>query len=142
VEYIQKYKDLDYLVLNISEGGIGNTGSIPWNKGKIMNNEWIKMMSTAHIGSFGDMTDKHHTQETKDIISLKSHKRKERGWRNPRKNKVYKYTLDGKLIIVYSCLEEAAFKENTNSTSIGEWCRGTKKPRNNFTWSYKEIINN
>jgi len=138
IMYIQEYKNNGYNVLNVSEGGKGNKGHIPWNKGKKnhLTKEQKNLLSNSHKGKVSGNKDKNHTQQTKELISLRIKERKEKNWHNPRKKKVYKYNNDNSLIIEYSCLEEAGINENVSPTSIGEWCRGKKKPRNGFIYSY------
>jgi hypothetical protein len=93
-----------------------------------------------YIGRVSTNKDRKHSDETKQIISLKNKERKDRGWVNPRKKKVYKYNKDRVLLVTYSCLQEAGTKENVSPTSIGEWCRQQKRPSNNFIWSYVKLV--
>ena len=140
--YIQNYKDLGYLVLNSSEGGKGNKGNIPWNKGRSghLSEKQLQSLSNSHIGNTSGHKGKKHTEESILLITLKNKERKDRGWINPRKKKVYKYNKDRLLLITYSCLEEAGTKENVSPTSVGEWCRQEKRPNNDFIWSYVELV--
>jgi hypothetical protein len=85
------------------------------------------------------MLRKQHSKETKELISLRNKERKEKGWNNPRKKKVYKFNSDNILVAEYSCLEEAGIKEIVSPTSVGEWCRKEKIPKNGFNFSYKKI---
>ena len=136
--FIKIYKDLGYNVLNTSEGGKGYKGNIPWNKGKVnlYTKEYLDKLSKSHIGKIGGMNGKNHSEDTKALISLRNKERKDKGWINPRKKKVFKYTKDNELLAVYSDLSEAANKENVSPSSIGEWCRGEKNSRNKFIYSY------
>lgn len=102
IELIQEHKDKGLNVLNMSDGGKGPKGHIPWNKGLIFKKEKEKKPS--------------------------------------RKKEVYKYDSDNNLLIVYTCLVEAGNRENVSPTSVGEWCRKTKIPRNNFKWSYTKLV--
>jgi hypothetical protein len=140
-ELISNYTKRDYTILNSTEGGKGPTGRIPWNKGKVnvYTDKQLKKLSESHIGKVGGMLGKNHSTETKNLISLKNKERVDRKWLNPRKKKVYKYNNDNSLIIEYSCLEEAGIKENVSPSSIGEWCRKEKKPKNGFIYSYLKI---
>ncbi len=66
--------------------------------------------------------------------------KKEKEKKLSRKKKVYKYDNDNNLIAIYESLSDAAIKENVSPTSIGEWCRKVKSPRNIFKWSYTKLI--
>jgi hypothetical protein len=141
IELIEEFRNKNFTILNISEGGKGPLGQIPWNKGKsnIYSKEYLKKLSESHIGKVGGMLGKTHSNKTKNLISLKNKERVARKWLNPRKKKVYKYNNDNFLINEYSCLEEAGIKESVSPTSIGEWCRKEKKSKNGFTYSYLKI---
>lgn len=140
IEYIRNYKELGFNVLNLSEGGKGHKGYVPWNKNKTYSKELIKKLSKAHIGIIKGMKDKNHSEETKRKISLKNKERLEKGWTSPKRKKVYKYSSDKKVLLdVYDCLDNAAKRENVSLTTVGEWCRNKKKPRNGFVYSYSQL---
>ncbi len=141
VEYIKHYKNLGYNVLNLSEGGKGHKGNIPWNKGKkeAYSQEQLNNLSKSHIGLTSGMKGKNHSQASKNLISLRNKERSEKGWNNPRKKRVYKYTSDNLLVKQYSSLMDAATQESVSPTSVGEWCRKEKKPKNGFIYSYSEL---
>jgi predicted GIY-YIG superfamily endonuclease len=139
--YIQNYKDLGYDVLNISQGGKGYKGNVPWNKGKKnhLSEEQIKNLSESHLGQGKGEKRKNHSNKTKKLISLRNKEKIEKGWKSPNRKKVYKYNIDNALLNEYACVTEAALKENVSPSSVGEWCRKTKQPRNEFFWSYKKL---
>jgi hypothetical protein len=141
IKYIKEYKEKGYTILNISEGGKGNKGYIPWNKGTkgIYTETHISRLSESHKGNSGGMLAKNHSNNTKELLSLRNKQRTERNWSNPRKKLVYKYDEQGTLLKVYSCLRQASLEENVSPTSIGEWCRKVKVPRNRFTWTYTKL---
>jgi hypothetical protein len=142
IEYIKKYKELNYRVLNLSNGGKGHTGFIPWNKNKKYSKELIAKLSNAHKGKPSGKKGKKLSDKTKELISLSFEKLKKSGWSNPRKKKVYKYTKDKEnlvLLAVYNGLGEAGKKENVSFVTVGEWCRNEKKPRNGYLYSYHEL---
>ena len=141
IQYIQKYRDEGYSILNVSEGGKGNKGNVPWNKDKkgIYSEEHLKKLSISHKGQVGGMKDKKHSEETKRLISIRNKERKERGWINPKGKRVYKYTSDNKLLAEYNSLHHAAECENVSPSSVGEWCRKKAQPRNKFIYSYIKL---
>ena len=140
IELIKEYKQKGYTVINKSEGGKGYKGNIPWNKGKKMNEEYSERLSKSHIGLPSNRKGKKCTEEQIQRIIEGNKKRKERGWINPKRITVYKYDQADNLITTYSHLKEAVIAENTTPSSIGEWCRGEKSPRNkNFKWSYQKL---
>jgi predicted GIY-YIG superfamily endonuclease len=141
IQYVQKYKDEGYNILNISEGGRGYKGHTPWNKGKkgTYSEEHIEKLSISHKGQPGGMKDKRHSKETRELLSLRNKERKERGWINPRGKRVYKYTSDNKLLAEYNSLHHAAECENVSPSSVGEWCRKEKQPMNKFVYSYIKL---
>jgi predicted GIY-YIG superfamily endonuclease len=134
IEYIKQYKDLGYIVLNLSEGGKGNKGNTPWNKNKTYSKEHVIKLSEAHKGKTSGMKDKKHSDETKVLLSLKN-----KGLVSKKRKKVYKYDGDTLLLAEYSSLKEAAKQENVSPSSVGEWCRKEKQPRNGFVYSYSEL---
>lgn len=139
IEYIEHYKTLNYNLLNISKGGKGNKGQVPWNKGKFYTKELKIKLSNSHLGKIGGMKGKKHSEKTKELISLRNKERKDKNWINPKSKKVYKYNSDNILIAVYNSLQDAAKFENVSPTSVGEWCRKEKQPRNKFFYSYIKL---
>lgn len=139
-ELIWMYRWNGFNVLNIADGGKGYTGNIPWNKGKKnpYSEEQLIRMSQSHLGQRKGKR-KEHTKETKNLIKIRMEERKERGWKSPFRKTVYKYDLNNILLNMYDGLEEAAKIENKHANQIGEWCRGVKKPKNNFIWSYSKL---
>ena len=141
IQIINKCKLEKFNVLNISEGGRGNLGNIPWNKGEIniYSEVHIEKLRLSHLGKVSGNKGNVHSVETKNILSLRNKERKERNWKNPKKKKVYKYNNDNILLAEYSCLEEAGKIEVVSPSSVGEWCRKEKNPKNGFIYSYKII---
>lgn len=139
--YINEYKKLGYTVLNISKGGKGFKGNTPWNKGKtnVYTDDQLKKLSDSHLGQVSGNKGKNHSEKTKQLISLKNKERKEKGWISPKSKKVYKYNNDNLLLTVYLSLVDAGKKENVSPSSVGEWCRNKKKPKNGFKYSYFEL---
>lgn len=139
VELIKMYKELGYNVLNNTEGGKGPTGHVPWNKGLKMPDEIVEKYRISHIGKGGSMKNKHHSEKSKQLISLRNKERADGGWVSPKAKKVYKYSSNGKLLSTYASVTEAGKIEGVWPSSIGDWCRGDKRPRNDYKWSYKEL---
>lgn len=49
-------------------------GNIPWNKNKRLSSEYKKKLSEAKIGKPSNMLGKHHSEKTKEILSIKNRK--------------------------------------------------------------------
>ena len=140
IELVKYYRDHNYKVLNRSDGGKGPKGIIPWNKGKKLSKEIVEKLSKSHLGQITWMTGKTHTQETKNLITLRNKERKEKGWVSPKRKTVYKYDEDGNLINTFPTLEMAAENAKLSSSSIGLYCRGEINPKDKrFKWSYQLI---
>jgi predicted GIY-YIG superfamily endonuclease len=92
-----------------------------------------------NITNGGKGNNKQRTSTTKQLLSLRNKERTEKGWKSPNRKKVYKYNIDNVLLSEYACVTEAALKENVSPSSVGEWCRKDKQPRNNFIWSYVKL---
>ncbi len=138
IELVKEYREKGYIVLNKTNGGKGNSGNIPWNKGIKMPDYLIKKFSDSHMGQRKGPR-KPHTESTKNLIRLKNEERKLAGWVSPKRKKVYKY-ISGILDSVYSCLEEASKKEKVSVTTIADWCKKQRIPKNtSITWSYLPI---
>jgi hypothetical protein len=141
IQLINKCKLEKLNVLNISEGGKGNLGNIPWNKGEIniYSEVHIEKLRLSHLGKVSGNKGNTYSKETKELLSLRNKERKEKNWNNPKKKKVYKYNSNNVLLAEYSCLEEAGKLELVSPTSVGEWCRKEKVPKNGLIYSYKII---
>lgn len=92
-----------------------------------------------NITNGGKGNNKQRTSSTKQLLSLRNKERTEKGWKSPNRKKVYKYNIDNVLLNEYDCVTEASLKENVSPSSVGEWCRKDKQPRNNFIWSYIKL---
>ena len=140
-EFISDYQRVGYTILNDTLGGKGPSGITPWNKGKKdhLSEDQILSLSLSHKGQVSPRKGVTITEETRQKIVLSNKRRKERNWINPRKKTVYKYSNDNVLLATYYSLEEAGQKESVSPTSVGEWCRKDKKPRNGFVYSYTEL---
>lgn len=139
-ELICMYRWNKFNVLNVSDGGKGYTGNVPWNKDKKdpYSQEQLKRLSESHIGQrMGKRLP--HSQETKELIKFKMQERKERGWKSPNRKKVYKYDENKNLLNIYDSVTDASLAEKSNVISIKEWCNGTVNPRNKFRWSFVKL---
>jgi len=99
----------------------------------------IEKHNVLNLTKGGKGNNKERTHKTRKLLSLRNKERTEKGWESPNRKKVYKYNIDNVLLIEYACVKEAAIKENVSPSSVGEWCRKDKKPRNNFIWSYIKL---
>ena len=139
IKLIGEHRDKGFIVMNISDGGKGNKGGIPWNKGRtdVYTEAQLKVLSECYKGT--GMSNKNHSNETKDLLSLRNKERKAKGYISPKCKKVYKYDENNNLLKTYSSLIETGLKENVSPVSVGEWCRNVKKPSNEFIWSYTKF---
>jgi hypothetical protein len=137
-ELISFCKEEGFNVLNISEGGKGNKGMQPWNKGIVMP-EWIVEKFRAANKGNAPFRGKFHKDETEKLISLRNQERKLRGWVNPKKKKIYQYDSELKLINIHNSSEEAATSIGSkDKTSIGRRAKSENlTPLRGYIWSYK-----
>lgn len=98
-----------------------------------------KGFNVLNLTNGGKGNNKERSVSTKMLLSLRNKERSEKGWISPNRKKVYKYNIDNVLLAEYNSVTEAALKENVSPSSIGEWCRKDKSPRNNFNWSYVKL---
>jgi len=90
------------------------------NKGTHHTEETKKKMSEAHKGC-------KHAEETKQKMS------------EARKIPVYQYTLDGKLLRVWSSAKDAAEELGINGSNISSCCKGRHKSAGGYIWSYTQL---
>lgn len=137
IALVKLYKEMGYKVVNGNEGGKGNKGNAPWNKGIKMSPEIVKKFSDSHIGSRKGEKRKSHSDYTKNLISLRNKEKMEKGWTSDQRKKVYKYDEEGSLVEEFPCLLDAANNMGVHIVTMGQWCRGVYTPRNNnYKWSY------
>lgn len=89
------------------------------NKGKQRSQEYRDMVSAFFKG-------KKQSQQQIDKVA-KSH------W-----IKVCQYTIDGKLVMVWDSLKQAAKSINIDRSQISHCCRGRGKTAGGYIWKYKE----
>lgn len=140
-ELIQEYhsNDLRY-GYNIENGGVTNKLSDEQkehlrhiNLGKHHSPETRKKMSDASMGaSRAWLTGRHLTEETKKKMSASRS-----GAKNPRASKVYQFNLEGNLIAMYSCMNDAKKALGVRATAhISQCCCGMRNKAYGFRWSY------
>ena len=105
---------------NISDGGPGCKGNIPWNKGVPMTKEVYEKCKPTMFkkGVAPWLKGKHHTEETKKMLSqiLLNNKATSK--------EVAQYTLDWELIATYPSASEAARQTGFKSRGISRACAG------------------
>ena len=152
--WISQCKAWGFELKNMTNGGDGSYGVIPWNKGivglfkhseesKKLMSEWRKLNTNGEKnGFFG----KKHTEETKKKLSYKSSLRRwseefkenRRGIKNPNCKKVYQYDLEGNFIREYEFGKQT--KEfGFNPNIVSKVCRGINKTHMGYIFSFEKI---
>lgn len=105
--------------------------------GKHPSEETRKKMSEARKGEKNSFYGKRHTEETKMKIS-EANKGKIAGGKHPNAKKVSQYNLDGYLIKIWDCIQQASNELCINKVSISECCKGKQKTAGGFIWKYAD----
>lgn len=87
---------------------------------------------------------KHHTSETKNIISQKRKERfkdktfaeEQRRLRDKQCKAIAQYTLDGKLITIFSSLHELENRTGFLRVAVSKCCKGLYKQSYGYVWRY------
>lgn len=152
--WINQFKTWGFELKNMTDGGDGSYGIIPWNKGKKgvfkhsekskkLMSDWRKLNTTGDKnGFFG----KKHSEETKIKQKEKSSLRRwseefkenRRGINSQYCKKIYQYDLNKNLIREYEYgkqTEEYGF----NSNIVSKVCRGINKTHKGFIFSFIKL---
>lgn len=152
--WINQLKVWGFELKNMTDGGDGSYGTIPWNKGKKglfkhsekskkLMSDWRKLNTSGNKnGFFG----KNHSEETKKILTKKGSERrwseefkeKRRGIKNPNCKKIYCYTLDNKLVRIYDYGRQVV-EDGFNWNVVSKVCRGINKTHKGFKFRFKEL---
>lgn len=137
--FVKFYKQLGFKVLNLTEGGKGVKGKSPWNKGlkNPYTDNQLKNLSIGHLGIPNLSKGKTRSDSLKLKISEKNKERIGKEWNSPKRKNVLKYSKTMELIDTYTSLRHAAKVEKVHPTTIGEWCRGEKIPKNGYIYKYE-----
>lgn len=114
---------------NLTSGGEGVRDCV-------VSDETKKKMSEAHSGEKNHFYGRHHTEETKILMS-KNHA-DVNGKNNPRKRAVRQFTLEGEFVKEYYSIQNAADAFETNWQSIYHCVSGRVKTSHGFLWRYIE----
>lgn len=151
--WINQCKTWGFELKNMTNGGDGSYGVIPWNKGKKgvfkhseeskkLMSDWRKNNTSGDKnGFFG----KKHSEESKKKQREKSSLRRwgeefkenRRGIKSPYCKKVYQYDLEGKLIREYDFgkqTKEFGFDPNV----VSKVCRGINKTHKGYIFSFEK----
>jgi group I intron endonuclease len=150
-EFIMKLGTISPNGYNLKGGGSG---------GKLSDESRLKM-SNSHRGKIHSMETRAKmgissqgntnalgrilSEETKRLIGdgnsgEKSYWYGKNGGEHAKSKKIEQWSKDGKLIITYDSLTEAANKLGADISSLSACCRGKRKSCMSFTWRYSQII--
>ena len=107
------------------------------NKGKRHSEETKQKISNATKGKNNPFYGRHHTEESLQKMS-ESHKGQHSGAEHFNATKVAQYSLQGHLIKIWDCINDAKRALNINNDGIGECCRGRQKKAGGFIWRYAD----
>ena len=102
------------------------------HKRENLSSETLKKMSenaSKRIGELNSFYGKHHTEQTKQIIS------------KAQSRAVLMFDLDGNLIREYNSIVSAAKDNNICKVAISNCCRGLAKTSGGYIWKYKDNSN-
>lgn len=104
-----------------------------------------KIVAETFVDNPNNYSTVHHKDHNKlnnnatnlEWIEELKHNR-EHGGQHPCKQ-VFQYTIDGKLVGVYSSTQEAKRETNMNYSNIARCCRGLQKTYKGYKWSYQPL---
>lgn len=151
--WISQFRTWGFPLKNMTDGGEGSYGVVPWNKGlkgvfKHSNESKNKMSEYRKkhtIGENNGFYGKKHTDETKMKYSerMKGSKWNEiqrdklSGKNNPNRKPVYCYDLNGNFITKYDAAIDAE-EDGFDRGMISKVCRGKRKSHKGHIFSFKE----
>lgn len=152
--WIDILKSWNFVLKNMTKGGDGSYGVVPWNKGKVGKfkhsevskkkmSDWRKKHT---IGEKNGFFGKKHTDETKNELRRKSSQRRwseefkenRRGIKSPYCKKVYQYDLKGQLVREYDFgkqTKDFGFDPNV----VSKVCRGINKTHKGYVFSFEKM---
>lgn len=154
--WISQCKSWGFELKNMTNGGDGSYGAIPWNKGKkgvFKHSKESKDLMSAWrkentIGEKNGFFGKKHSKESKEKQRQKSSLRRwseefkenRRGEKSINCKKIYQYDLEGNFIREYKFgkqVENFGF----NSNVVSKVCRGINKTHKGFFFSFEKKLN-
>lgn len=85
--------------------------------------------TSKRVGELNSFFGKHHTEQTKQIIS------------KVQSRAVLMFDLEGNLIREYNSIINAAKDNNICKVAISHCCRGLTKTSGGYIWKYKDNFN-
>lgn len=153
--WISQFKTWGFILKNMTDGGDGSYGLIPWNKGLKgvfkHSEESKEKMSVSRKGKYlGENNPRYGKKLSYETIQKQIEKRlggkrtdeqKEKisGSNSCNAKEIYCYNLDGLFIKKYKCGIETEF-DGFDSNIVSKVCRGVNKTHKKHVFSFIEII--
>jgi group I intron endonuclease len=151
--WISQFRAWGFELKNMTDGGDGSYGLIPWNKGlkgvfthsEKSKLEMSKQRKGKHVGENNPMYGKKLSPETikkqnnKKIGSKRSNefKNKRTGEKNPNAKPVYCFTIDGVFVKKYECARFTV-EDGFDWNIVSKVCRGINKTHKKHVFSFEE----
>ena len=129
-KYLIRWYKIHGISYNITDGGEGTTGHIPWNKGIPCSEEVKQKIGNANRGANSYWWHKEFPEEMKKKIS-----EAKKGIAT-KVCRVIQLTLSGEFIREWNSQSEAARTLGLDSSAIAKCCIGKRNKCGNFKWQY------
>lgn len=143
--YISLFKSWGFVLKNMTDGGDGSYGVVPWNKGKKglfkHSEKSKKQMSISQKGIPKNVGRKHSDITRKKLSLIHKGRKYKKILLEDNKNckKIYSYNLKGDLVKIYNSGRETE-NDGFDSGQVSKVCKGKRKTHKNMIFSFEEII--